>query len=97
MYLPCLIFNINVPESFKEKQYENNKNNNDHYHLFLSLFFYLVCLFSRTKENFLITASQDRTIKVWLLPKFPTINEKENQIVALQATKTEVAHDKVIH
>ncbi|KAL7978984.1 hypothetical protein Chor_015008 [Crotalus horridus] len=52
---------------------------------------------SKTKENFLVTASQDRTIKVWLLPKFPTINEKENQIVVLQPAKTEVAHDKDIN
>ncbi|XP_039211517.1 transducin beta-like protein 3 [Crotalus tigris] len=52
---------------------------------------------SKTKENFLVTASQDRTIKVWLLPKFPTISEKENQIVVLQPAKTEVAHDKDIN
>ncbi|KAG8145348.1 hypothetical protein E2320_011902 [Naja naja] len=52
---------------------------------------------SKTKENFLITASQDRTMKVWLLPKFPTINEKENQIVVLQARQTEVAHDKDVN
>ncbi|ETE65343.1 Transducin beta-like protein 3 [Ophiophagus hannah] len=52
---------------------------------------------SKTKENFLITASQDRTMKVWLLPKFPTTNEKENQIMVLQARQTEVAHDKDVN
>uniref|UniRef100_A0A8C5RGZ6 U3 small nucleolar RNA-associated protein 13 C-terminal domain-containing protein n=1 Tax=Laticauda laticaudata TaxID=8630 RepID=A0A8C5RGZ6_LATLA len=93
MHLPCLIFNINFPE--RKSSYENNKNNDNH-HLYCSFSTQFV-FFSRTKENFLITASQDRTMKVWLLPKFPTISEKENQIVVLQARQTEVAHDKDVN
>uniref|UniRef100_A0ABM5F138 Transducin beta-like protein 3 n=1 Tax=Pogona vitticeps TaxID=103695 RepID=A0ABM5F138_9SAUR len=52
---------------------------------------------SRMKENFVVTASQDHTIKVWELPESLPPKEKTPSVETLQATLTVKAHDKDIN
>uniref|UniRef100_A0A6Q2X9S5 U3 small nucleolar RNA-associated protein 13 C-terminal domain-containing protein n=1 Tax=Esox lucius TaxID=8010 RepID=A0A6Q2X9S5_ESOLU len=48
---------------------------------------------SRMKESFLVSGSQDCTIKVWDLPD--TVPETDSDILELSARVTEKAHDKL--
>ncbi|KAL0993109.1 hypothetical protein UPYG_G00103330 [Umbra pygmaea] len=50
---------------------------------------------SRLKESFVVSGSQDCTIKVWDLPK--TIPDTDNDMVTLTARVTEKAHDKDVN
>ncbi|XP_062820586.1 transducin beta-like protein 3 isoform X1 [Anolis carolinensis] len=52
---------------------------------------------SRMKENFVVTASQDHTIKVWPLPDSLPPKEDDADLVTLQAQVTVKAHDKDIN
>ncbi|XP_044308457.1 transducin beta-like protein 3 [Varanus komodoensis] len=54
---------------------------------------------SRMKENFVVTGSQDLTIKVWYLPETLLFMEKsdDTKTVILQPHLTEKAHDKDIN
>uniref|UniRef100_A0A6Q2YI19 U3 small nucleolar RNA-associated protein 13 C-terminal domain-containing protein n=1 Tax=Esox lucius TaxID=8010 RepID=A0A6Q2YI19_ESOLU len=50
---------------------------------------------SRMKESFLVSGSQDCTIKVWDLPD--TVPETDSDILELSARVTEKAHDKDVN
>ncbi|XP_061455811.1 transducin beta-like protein 3 [Rhineura floridana] len=52
---------------------------------------------SRMKENFVVTASQDHTIKVWNLPESLSTKEKTPFPEPLYAYVTEKVHDKDIN
>ncbi|XP_042294532.1 transducin beta-like protein 3 [Sceloporus undulatus] len=52
---------------------------------------------SRMKETFVVTASQDHTIKVWHLPESLPVKKKESELEILVAQVTVKAHDKDIN
>ncbi|KAH0631762.1 hypothetical protein JD844_019528 [Phrynosoma platyrhinos] len=51
----------------------------------------------KMKENFVVTASQDHTIKVWHLPESLSAKKKESDLEILQPQVTVKAHDKDIN
>ncbi|XP_053132239.1 transducin beta-like protein 3 [Hemicordylus capensis] len=52
---------------------------------------------SRTKENFVVTAGQDCTIKLWYLPESVSSKSKTDNVETLNADVTEKAHTKDIN
>ena len=62
-------------------------------HSYPTSVFLSLSLSFRMKESFVVSGSQDCTIKVWDLPE--TIPETDGDMFQLTARVTEKAHDKV--